>query len=81
MDVPLELSEKFTLLKSLTNWAVFLNTASDVILEETHEDLRNTTKNTSTHFAGIGFYDESLAKRVSEGFKHAADLCRGTEPF
>jgi hypothetical protein len=30
---------------------------------------------------GIPFDDESLAKRVQEAFKHAADLCRSKEPF
>jgi hypothetical protein len=90
VDIPVEMSEGCSsnskiadcaVTKSLTVWAVFLHTKSDVILDETHDDLRNTTKNTSKHSAGIGFYDESLAKRVSDAFKHAADLCRGTEPF
>ncbi len=70
-----------TVTKRLTEWVVVLKTQSDVILEETHKDLRNTTKTESKHAAFISFLEEPLAKRVSEGLKHATDLCRGTEPF
>jgi S1-C subfamily serine protease len=73
-----------TALIGLTFWWVSLNTKSDVILEETHGYWGNTsrpTTNATKHSADIHFFDESLAKRVSDAFKHAADLCRGTEPF
>jgi hypothetical protein len=81
VDIPLEFSEDFKVVKSWPVWAVFLDAKSDVILEETHRDIGNTTKSSTRHSAPIGYTDEALAKRVSQAFKHAADLCRGREPF
>jgi hypothetical protein len=81
IDTPLAWSKEGDVVKSLPGWIVGLYTNSDVILEETHRDIGNKTKNSAAHSAGIVFRDESVAKRVSEAFKHAADLCRGTQPF
>jgi hypothetical protein len=67
--------------KKLDRWIVDLSTSSKVVLDETHEDVNNTTKSQSQKWAFIIFYDESVAKRVLEAFKHAADLCRVKEPF
>ena len=67
--------------KKLDRWTVDLNLTSKVVLNETHEDLNNTTKSEGQKWAFIIFYDESVAKRVLEAFKHAADLCRMKEPF
>ena len=78
-DVPLSMSTKFD------TWLVGLNASSKVILSETHEiglDGSNTTKSESEDRFTLGFLpDESIAKRVLEAFKHAAELCRGKEPF
>jgi hypothetical protein len=64
-------------------WSVVLETESNVILSETHEPwyLIGTTKNESTKTFIMTFNEESIAMRVLEAFKHAADLCRGKEPF
>jgi hypothetical protein len=62
-------------------WVVPLQSKSQVILSENHEDLGNTTKSESLDFFALRFNDESMAKRVQEAFNHAADLCRGKEPF
>jgi S1-C subfamily serine protease len=67
--------------KNLDTWMVVLKTGSNVVLSETHEDLKNTTKSESRDSAGIDFYDESTAGRVLEAFWHASNLCRGKEPF
>lgn len=67
--------------KNLDVWTVWLKAKSAVILEETHEDLRNTNKSESTKRAWIGFSDESLARRVGDAFTHASELCKGKEPF
>ncbi len=65
----------------IERWAVFLETKSGVILQETHEDLKNTTQGESSRRAFLDFSDEPLAKRVADAFTHASDLCRGKEPF
>jgi Trypsin-like peptidase domain len=70
-------------------WTVFLNATAKVILHESHEVTlhesrevgENTTESESKNYAGLTFYDESIAKRVLEAFLHAADLCRGKEAF
>jgi hypothetical protein len=67
--------------EKLETWSVVLKAASRVILSETYEDLNNTTKSESWKDAAVVFYEESIAKRVLDAFKHAADLCRGKEPF
>jgi hypothetical protein len=58
-----------------------LTTNSGDILIETHESLNKTTEGKATSFAVLVFFEESIAKRVSGAFKHAAELCRGKEPF
>lgn len=70
-------------------WTVFLDATSkvilhesdDVMLHESREVRKNTTESASKNYAGLTFYDESVARRVLEAFKHAADLCRGKEAF
>jgi hypothetical protein len=60
-----------------------LETASSVILSENRQswDLNNSTKSESTKLFIIGFSDQSIAERVLEAFRHAADLYKGKEPF
>ncbi len=67
--------------KKVEVWTVSLDTTSKVILKETYEDITDTTKSDSLSRASLIFYEESIAKRVLEAFKHAADLCRGKEAF
>jgi len=67
--------------RRLERWTVFLDASSKVILSETYEDLYKTTKSESQDWAFLTFYDEAMAKRVLEAFKHAADLCRVKDPF
>lgn len=67
--------------KKLERWTVELDATSKVILSETHQSLDNTTKTESQSWAFIPFFDESIAKRVLDAFKHAAELCRGKELF
>ena len=57
-DIPLSLS------KSVEAWVVTLKTTSKVMLSETHEDVRNTTKNEGQDRVSIGFYDKTIANRV-----------------
>lgn len=65
----------------LERWAVMLETGSNIILDEYHEDLRNTTKTDTENHAFMVFNDELIAQRVLKAFLHAADLCRGKEAF
>ena len=67
--------------KKIEHWIVTLHAASKVILDDTHEDLNNTTKSESRNWAFVVFDDESIARRVLEAFKHATELCRNKEPF
>jgi Trypsin-like peptidase domain len=64
-----------------TAWFVSLHSKSQIILSETQEDFLNTTKTESVNDASLIFGDEALARRVQEAFNHAAELCRGKEPF
>jgi hypothetical protein len=67
--------------KKIESWTVILHASSKMVLEETHKDLNNTTKSESQKMAFLTFNEESTAKRVLDAFKHAADFCRGKEPF
>lgn len=71
--------------KSFDTWLIGLDAKSKVILSETEEtglDGRKTAKTESHDTLAIGFLpDESMAKRILEALKHAAELCRGKEPF
>lgn len=67
--------------KKLETWVVDLDATSKTILWETHADLLNTRETSSQSSAFIPFFDESTAKRVQDAFNHAAELCRGKEPF
>ncbi len=75
---------------TVETWIVTLTASSKSVLTETretsidattHETLTNSTKSQSMYVAILIFYDESIANRVSAAFKHAAELCRGKEPF
>jgi hypothetical protein len=76
-----QLAEQAFVTPQIEEWAGVLYTTSKVILLEKHDGERNTNEIESLDFAGLIFYEESIAKRVLEAFKHAADLCRGKEPF
>jgi hypothetical protein len=65
----------------IETWAVLMSGTSKVILHQTHEDVFDKTVNESLDFAVLHFSEESTAKRVSDAFRHAAELCRGKEPF
>jgi S1-C subfamily serine protease len=68
--------------KNVEEWIVTLaTTPSKTVLVETHETVHNTTNTESTDLTILIFYEESIAQKVSEAFKHAAELCRGREPF
>ena len=67
--------------EKLETWVVDLDAMSKGVHWETHEDPSNTTATSSQNFAFITFFDESVATRVLNAFKHAADLCRSKEPF
>jgi hypothetical protein len=67
--------------KTLEVFDVELESTSNDILYEVHKTLDNSTEARSQDFALLFFYDESIAGRVLEAFKHAAELCRGKEPF
>lgn len=62
-------------------WAVTLSAKSKVILSETHENQRNTSKSESGTAAFLWFFDETIANRVLEAFKHAVERCHAKEPF
>ena len=60
-------------------WQVVLTSIGRVILTELHGESGKGAE--VTDLATMGFKDEAMAKRVLEAFNHAADLCRGKEPF
>ena len=72
-------------------WAVVLTGTAKVFLSETwtvyltageiDDNAKDVIKSDSKSGGSILFKDESLARRVAEAFKHAADLCKGREPF
>jgi hypothetical protein len=66
---------------TIGRWWVFLDAASKVVLSETHEGLHDTTQSEGTSYAFLVFFEESVAQRVLDALKHAADLCRGREAF
>jgi hypothetical protein len=80
-DTPLYMSKDFRQTKSLETWVVTLKTQTKVILTDETTDIKNTTKSEGNDRVSIGFYDEAIARRVLEGFNHAAAICRGKEPF
>lgn len=66
----------------LDTWPLILETTpSKSVLQETRNSVNNTSTTEASYVAVLIFYEEPLARRVSEAFKHAADLCRGKEPF
>jgi hypothetical protein len=77
LKLPVKVSPAETIEKPV----VVLAASENVILSAEHEDLRDKTKAESGKDAFITFDDEPIANRVIEAFRHAADLCRGREPF
>jgi hypothetical protein len=69
------------IIRKVDNWVVGLRTKSKVILSEVLHDDSGLERNHSLDTALLDFNDESIAKRVQEAFNHAAELCRGKEPF
>jgi hypothetical protein len=68
-------------LDNFDKFEVELDSTAQDILYELHESANNTTQTRSQDFAMFFFNDEPIANRVLEAFKHAAELCRGREPF
>jgi hypothetical protein len=62
-------------------WYVGLGTGSNVVLMERSVTGVDTVVSQKVNYAWLHFTDESIARRVLDSFKHAADLCRGTQPF
>lgn len=50
-------------------------------VKEAHESVNDKRESKSSYVAILIFYEEEIAQRVSTAFKHAAELCRGKEPF
>jgi hypothetical protein len=67
--------------RHLDVFEVELDSNSEDILYEIRDDTGNVTLTRSQEFAIFWFYEESVATRVLQAFKHASDLCRGKEPF
>jgi hypothetical protein len=65
----------------LETWVITLTAWSKSILQETYESTNDKRRSESTYVAILIFYEEEIAQRVSVAFRHAADLCRGKEPF
>jgi hypothetical protein len=89
-ELVLDMKKDPTLWSKSESWVVSLSSKSHVILSEELNEERddrpgpnreNTRKNESVDSVYLDFSDESTAKRISEAFKHAAELCRGKEPF
>jgi hypothetical protein len=62
-------------------WTVGLKSKSKLITGDESDDLLSTQKTEAVDLVTITFNDEAIARRVAEAFRHAADLCRGKEPF
>ena len=67
--------------KYFDSWWLQLDAPSNVILLETQGFILPPDSTESVSHADIVFFEEAIAKRVQEAFTHAADLCRGKEPF
>ena len=57
------------------SWTVFLNDG------EVDDNPKSVIQSDTDSTSSIFFKDESLAGRVAEAFKHAAELCKNKEPF
>ena len=64
----------------IIRWRVRLDTKTRLIMRRTEQDGRFIEIN-SVATATLDFGEEELAKRILSAFKHAAGLCRTTEPF
>jgi hypothetical protein len=64
------------------SYYLFLSSKSpDIILVHSDSTLGSPAKAESVKTLSLRFNDESIAKRVQEAFRHAADLCKNKEPF
>lgn len=79
--IALSFTSSFKVDKTLDTWMVLLFTTPKVVLWESHENLKNTTTSEGKDYFGVMFYEESIAQRVLDAFRHAADLCRRKEAF
>jgi hypothetical protein len=79
--IALSFTPSFKIDKQVETWTLFLEATSKVIHSETYEDLHKTTTSESRKWAFLIFYEEDMAKRVLQALNHAAELCRGSEPF
>ncbi len=68
-------------IRKVDEWDVELRSKSKVILSEVLHDDSGREKNDTLDLALLPYNDESIAKRVQDAFNHAAELCRGKEPF
>lgn len=59
-------------------WWLQLKSKTNVILSD---PLSNAAGTKAVDSAPFWFSDKTTALRVSDAFKHAAELCRGKEPF
>lgn len=90
-SIVFRLSDYVKTLETPDEWVVPLEATSKVILSEswhfilgpgeTEDNAKYTIKTESEKVTTISFTDESVANRVMQAFKRAADLCRGKEPF
>jgi hypothetical protein len=68
IEIPLAVAKELTVSQKATEWAVFVNTASTVVLEETHTHLSaGETKSEASKYAAISFNDESDLAGESDG--------------
>jgi hypothetical protein len=63
------------------SYMVSTGSGSNVIVHEIHYGVDDSTKSEMVNVAFLYFNDESIARRVQEAFRHAADLCRKKEVF
>jgi S1-C subfamily serine protease len=90
-SVPLSVIDRGTLIPARVDpihyrsgemtYMVSTGSGSNVIAHETRYSGDANTKSEMVNLAVLFFNDESIARRVQEAFRHAADLCRKKEPF
>jgi hypothetical protein len=62
-------------------YMVSTGSESNLIVHQIHYTGDASIKNEMVNVATLFFSDESIARRVQEAFRHAADLCRKNEVF
>ena len=81
-DEPVSINPRTTYISHrIIPWTLYLHTNSKVILSDSYDGLQKTRKSEALDLTYLGFSDESTAKRFQSAFLHAAELCRGKEPF